>query len=82
MIAGVSYNFIFYPADSVKSRMQTEAIGTKGDKMESFGTVAKRMYKAGGIKSMYRGCGITCMRSAPSSAIIFLVYESLKSYFA
>ncbi|KAH8145110.1 uncharacterized protein LAJ45_10890 [Morchella importuna] len=80
--AGVSYNFMFYPADSVKSRMQTEAIGAKGDKMESFFTVAKKMYQAGGIKPMYRGCGITCMRSAPSSAIIFLVYESLKSYFA
>ncbi|KAL7269096.1 mitochondrial ornithine carrier protein [Rhizina undulata] len=79
--AGVSYNFVLFPADSVKSRMQTEAIGIRGEKSKGFFTVAKGMYRAGGLSSLYRGCGITCLRSAPSSAIIFLVYESMKAYF-
>ncbi|KAG0639940.1 mitochondrial carrier domain-containing protein [Tuber brumale] len=78
--AGVSYNFILFPADSVKSRMQTEAIGIRGDK-KGFVQVATGMYRASGIRGLYRGCGLTCMRSAPSSAVIFLVYESMKKHF-
>ncbi|PUU73003.1 mitochondrial carrier domain-containing protein [Tuber borchii] len=78
--AGVSYNFVLFPADSVKSRMQTEAIGMHGDK-KGFAQVATGMYRASGIRGLYRGCGLTCMRSAPSSAVIFLVYESMKEYF-
>ncbi|CAZ83904.1 unnamed protein product [Tuber melanosporum] len=78
--AGVSYNFILFPADSVKSRMQTEAIGIRGDK-KGFIQVATGMYRASGIRGLYRGCGLTCMRSAPSSAVIFLVYESMKKHF-
>ncbi|RPA91953.1 mitochondrial carrier [Choiromyces venosus 120613-1] len=78
--AGVSYNFILFPADSVKSRMQTESIGIRGDK-KGFLEVARGMWRASGIRGLYRGCGLTCMRSAPSSAVIFLVYESMKEYF-
>ncbi|PWW79366.1 mitochondrial carrier [Tuber magnatum] len=78
--AGVSYNFILFPADSVKSRMQTEAIGIRGDR-KGFVQVATGIYRASGIRGLYRGCGLTCMRSAPSSAVIFLVYESMKEYF-
>lgn len=78
--AGVSYNFVLFPADSVKSRMQTEAIGIHGDR-KGFAQVAAGMYRASGIRGLYRGCGLTCIRSAPSSAVIFLVYESMKKYF-
>jgi len=77
--AGVSYNFVLFPADSVKSRMQTEAISAD-EKTKGFWAVGRGMYKAGGLKSLYRGCGITCARSAPSSAIIFLCYEKLKAW--
>ncbi|KAA8896288.1 mitochondrial carrier domain-containing protein [Sphaerosporella brunnea] len=79
--AGVSYNFLFFPADSIKSRMQTEAIGVAGERVKGFWEVGMGIYKAGGIKALYRGCGITCFRSAPSSAIIFLCYEKLKEWF-
>jgi len=59
--------------------MQTEAIGMHSDK-KGFVQVATGMYRASGIRGLYRGCGLTCMRSAPSSAVIFLVYESMKKY--
>lgn len=77
--AGVAYNGALFPADTVKSRMQTEAIGVKS---RGFWTVGREIYSQGGIKALYRGCGITVLRSAPSSAIIFTVYEGLKAYFA
>ncbi|KUI56563.1 Amino-acid transporter arg-13 [Cytospora mali] len=77
--AGVSYNFLFFPADTVKSRMQTSPSG---------GAVARRTFWAesvalwnqAGLKGFYRGCGITCVRSAPSSAFIFMVFDGLKKY--
>jgi mitochondrial ornithine carrier protein len=78
--AGMSYNFICYPADTIKSRMQTEDVGV-GKSRGTFMTVGKELWAQQGIKGFYRGCGITVARSAPSSAIIFSIYEGLKSYF-
>lgn len=81
-VAGMSYNFIFYPADTIKSRMQTEEVGaTVGGQRKSFGSVGKALWNQHGLKGMYRGCGITVFRSAPSSALIFSIYEFLKRTF-
>ena len=83
--AGVSYNFVFFPADTIKSRMQTENVnpvdmtGKGNTKRETFWETGKALWKQQGIKGMYRGCGITVARSAPSSAVIFAVYEGLKA---
>lgn len=76
--AGIAYNISLFPADSVKSRMQTESIISSSGPQLGFWSVAKSMYQNGGIKVLYRGCGMTVARAAPSSAIIFLVYENLK----
>lgn len=81
--AGISYNFLFYPADTIKSRMQTEDVtrgGADGPR-RSFWSVGKTLWRQQGIRGMYQGCGITCARSAPSSAFIFTVYEGLRGYF-
>lgn len=61
--------------------MQTQAIGLAGERVKSFWEMGVGMYRAGGVKVLYRGCGITCLRSAPSSAVIFLCYEKLKEWF-
>lgn len=81
--AGISYNFLFYPADTIKSRMQTEDVShtaINGER-KTFWNVAKTLWRQQGLRGMYQGCGITCGRSAPSSAFIFTVYEGLRSYF-
>ncbi|KAL2809867.1 mitochondrial carrier domain-containing protein [Aspergillus granulosus] len=80
--AGISYNFIFYPADTIKSRLQTEEItSTPFSKRQTFLGVGKSLWRQQGLRGLYRGCGITCARSAPSSAFIFTVFEGLRSYF-
>jgi len=76
--AGVSYNFLFYPADTIKSRMQTEDVKAIAGGKSSFGAVGKAIWKQHGLRGMYRGCGITVARSVPSSAFIFTIYEELK----
>lgn len=78
-VAGMSYNFVFYPADTIKSRMQTED-SAKGVR-SSFAVTGRTLWKEHGIRGMYRGCGITVFRAAPSSAIIFSIYEALRKNF-
>ena len=84
--AGAAYNLAFFPADTIKSTIQTEAelrpesAGALGQR--SFGTVAKELYRARGLRGLYAGCGITVARSVPSSALIFLIYDGLKARFA
>lgn len=77
-MAGMLYNFTFYPADTIKSRMQTEDVKQSTGRKPTFSAIAAAHWKQHGLKGMYRGCGITCARSIPSSAFIFTVYEELK----
>ena len=78
--AGMAYNFICYPADTIKSRMQTEQLGGDGVARKSFRRVGTELWQQQGLKGMYRGCGITVARAAPSSAFVFVVYETLLSW--
>ncbi|PPQ84574.1 hypothetical protein CVT26_004041 [Gymnopilus dilepis] len=93
--AGAAFNLALFPADTVKSAMQTaeelrptskvQLAGPGGAQVEvprpTFVGTFKAMYRAQGIRGLYAGCGITVARSIPSSAIIFLIYDGLKKYF-
>nr|POF12699.1 amino-acid transporter arg-13 [Quercus suber] len=78
-IAGMSYNFLFFPADTIKSKIQT---GELTAIRPTFMSVGRELYRVHGLKGLYRGCGITVARSAPSSALIFTIMESLKKAYA
>ncbi|KAI9806668.1 MAG: hypothetical protein M1825_006125 [Sarcosagium campestre] len=80
-LAGMSYNFIFFPADTIKSRMQTEDLIRPSGGRRTFAAVGRALWKQQGMRGLYQGCGITVARSAPSSAFIFAVYETLRSHF-
>lgn len=81
--AGVAYNFVFFPADTIKSRMQTEELSSSVGavaKRQTFWKSGKELWHQQGLRGLYRGCGITVARSAPSSAVIFAVYEGLREW--
>jgi mitochondrial ornithine carrier protein len=84
--SGVTFNLAFYPADSVKSFMQTEdelrPKGVSAPKTRStfLGTLM-RMYRAKGIRGLYAGCGLTLSRSMVSSGMIFFIYDELDRAF-
>ncbi len=89
-VAGVSYNFVFYPADTIKSRLQTDVPVSVSDggggaggggARPTFAMVGRTLWREQGLRGLYRGCGITVGRAAPSSAVIFAVYEWLKTSF-
>jgi ornithine carrier protein len=77
--AGMSYNFLFFPADTIKSRMQTSSVHENVPK--EFWTEGMAIWRQYGLKGLYRGCGITVARSAPSSAFIFIIFDALKGRF-
>lgn len=78
-LAGMSYNFLFYPADTIKSKIQTGELNSTGVK-PTFSGVGRALWRTHGLKGLYRGCGITVARSAPSSALIFSIVEQLKAF--
>ena len=82
-IAGVSYNFLFYPADTIKSKIQTGELSISGaGGRPGFLLVGREIWRANGLRGLYRGCGITVARSAPSSALIFTIVGELKRAFS
>ncbi|KOS14231.1 mitochondrial ornithine carrier protein [Malassezia pachydermatis] len=71
-MAGVLYNVSLFPADSVKSTMQTEQellahAGKAPSTPSGFWTTFRRIYATRGLRGLYAGVGVTCLRSAPSS---------------
>lgn len=78
--AGIAFNFALFPADSVKSAVQTEEELRPG-KRTSIGKMALKMWKKEGIRGFYAGCGVTVARAAPSNALIFLIYDGLNTRF-
>ena len=80
-LAGVSYNVILFPADSIKSNMQTFAELNPGAMRSSFMETGKRIFRTRGLKGLYAGCGLTCLRSGPSSAMIFFLFQRLEQNF-
>ena len=92
--AGAAFNLTLFPADTVKSTMQTEEElrpksttivrgldSSSIPRKATFGRTFMALYRAQGIQGLYAGCGITVARSIPSSAMIFLIYDGLKKYF-
>ncbi|KAJ8073754.1 mitochondrial ornithine carrier protein [Marasmius tenuissimus] len=83
---GAMFNFVLFPADTVKSAIQTEEElrpkqAVNGGPRPTFIGTFKAMYRAQGIRGLYAGCGITVARSIPSSAIIFIIYDELSKHF-
>jgi len=78
--AGMVFNLLFYPADVIKSRMQVFADSSNGRKV-GFVQTGLDVWRNGGFKTVYRGCGITVARSAPANAAIFATYEYLSRFY-
>ncbi|KAJ7755377.1 mitochondrial carrier [Mycena maculata] len=88
-ISGAACVLALYPADTVKSAMQTEEellshrpASTQGRKLAppSFYRTFAKMYATHGVRGLYAGCGMTVVRAVPSSGIVFVVYDGLSAW--
>lgn len=87
-VAGGACVLALYPADTIKSAVQTarpppqSAISPLARTAPlSFIGTARAMLKAQGIRGLYVGCGMTTARAIPSSGIVFVVYDGLSQRF-
>ena len=61
-IAGTSTDIVFYPIDTIKTRLQSK---------EGF-------FKSGGYKNVYSGISACIIASAPSASLFFVTYDHFK----
>ena len=64
---------IIYPNDTVRRRLQTEA-GSR----ETYLQATRMLLKEGGISRLYRGFLLYNLKAAPSAAVQFYTYHTLK----
>ena len=74
-LSGIAYWTAFYPADTVKSQIQTnpEFANT------GFFTTLRNIFQREGFVGLYNGWGITVLRAAPAHALIFYCYEKVNA---
>ncbi|KAI0795225.1 S-adenosylmethionine transporter [Irpex lacteus] len=63
-VAGTSVDLLFFPIDTVKTRLQS----------------SQGFLKAGGFKGIYNGVGSVIVGSAPGAALFFCTYDTLKQH--
>ncbi|ETV81673.1 hypothetical protein H257_05289 [Aphanomyces astaci] len=73
-LSGIAYNGAFYPADTVKSLVQTHP--THRRSMD----VVKEVYALHGVGGFYRGFTPTVLRAIPANAVLFYTYEEVRAF--
>ncbi|KDO19591.1 hypothetical protein SPRG_15245 [Saprolegnia parasitica CBS 223.65] len=73
-MSGMAYNVAFYPADTVKSYIQTHSCA----KM-NIPSVARDIFRQHGLVGFYRGLLPTILRAVPANAVLFYCFEGVKA---
>lgn len=74
VVASLATKLVLQPFDTAKTVMQS----TNGSRYRTMGDCVIRLARAQGLGSLYRGLPAAIAASAPSSAVFFATYESLK----
>ncbi|CAK9305048.1 unnamed protein product [Gordionus sp. m RMFG-2023] len=77
MLSGVFTTIIMVPGERIKCLLQVQQ-DSKEKLYKGPADVAKKLYKQGGIASIYRGTCATLLRDVPASGVYFMTYEWLK----
>ncbi|KAF8375073.1 hypothetical protein PRIPAC_81502, partial [Pristionchus pacificus] len=83
-IAGVLMAAVMVPGERIKCLLQVQSAGHAPTGVHYDGPidVVKKLYKQGGIASIYRGTAATLLRDIPASAAYLSVYEYVKKRLA
>ncbi|KAL7068247.1 putative carrier protein [Cryptosporidium serpentis] len=81
ILSSITSLFLIFPGDTIKKRMMTNGIdGSKKLYTNSIDCIRK-IYKKEGIRSFYYGLRPSILKSIPSGALQFGVYELFKYFF-
>lgn len=76
VVASLATKLVLQPFDTAKTVMQA----AEGARYRTLGDCVVRLAQAKGVGSLYRGLPAAIAASAPSSAVFFATYESLKRH--
>lgn len=81
LLSGVFTTAIMAPGERIKCLLQIQA--SQGEKKYN-GTFdcVKKLYKEGGMRSIYKGTAATLMRDVPASGVYFATYDWFKKALA
>lgn len=81
LLSGVFTTAIMAPGERIKCLLQIQA--SQGEKKYN-GTLdcVKKLYKEGGMRSIYKGTAATLMRDVPASGVYFATYDWFKKALA
>ncbi|XP_015931003.1 mitochondrial carnitine/acylcarnitine carrier protein [Parasteatoda tepidariorum] len=80
MLSGVFTTAIMTPGERIKCLLQVQQASTSTSGVRYNGPVdcIKKLYKEGGIRSIYKGTAATFLRDIPASGMYFMSYEWLQ----
>lgn len=78
--SGIFTTSIMAPGERIKCLLQIQQGANHPKVYDGPIDCAKKLYKQGGIASIYRGAGATLLRDVPASGLYFLTYEVIKNY--
>lgn len=84
-LAGVFTTVIMVPGERIKCILQVQQSGHSVPGASHYSgpiDVVKKLYKQGGIQSIYRGTAATLLRDIPASGAYLATYEYLKKLFS
>lgn len=83
LLSGVFTTAIMAPGERIKCLLQIQSASLNGEKKYN-GTLdcVKKLYKEGGIRSIYKGTAATLLRDVPASGVYFSTYDWLKKQLA
>lgn len=77
MLSGVFTTAIMVPGERIKCLLQVQADSHGPNKYKGPVDVCRKLYREGGIRSIFRGTCATLLRDVPASGVYFLSYEWL-----
>ncbi|XP_056645143.1 congested-like trachea protein [Diorhabda sublineata] len=78
--SGIFTTLIMAPGERIKCLLQIQQGPNAPKVYKGPVDVVKKLYKQGGISSIYRGAGATLLRDVPASGMYFLTYEAIRDY--
>ena len=80
LVAGSLSGFVTCPLDVIKTRIQTQTGGVDNAlrRYTGFWQTLKLMVKEEGIRSLFMGVSTRMLQQAPSAALSWTVYETVK----
>jgi len=79
--AGMTSWLFIFPADVIRSKLYAKTLTTQSSPTAFDGMeLARQMVKEQGIRSLYRGMGITVARGGPVAAAVLPVYDAVLAW--